>query len=740
MSEKQTRKVRVLNVVLACMVAWALVAVVNPHRAAAASTYYVAINGNDGNPGTEAAPWRTIQKAANTMTAGDTVVVQPGDYGERVLMTRSGGSGLPITFVANGSVSMTGFTIGASYITVRGFYIANTPNTNYDNGFGIYVKGSYNIIESNHIYYALRGGVTLDAVVGNYGTTTNNIVRNNRLERNGMLGIDCRGANNLIEGNEIWGTIQYHPLWPEPVPTWVDADGIHFHGSGHTIRKNYIHDITFTDPLNVDPHIDCFQSFGGSYHEPGRDMVIEQNFCDIPEAGPNADANTQGFMMSGGGSNVVIRNNVVLAYRILNSNDSTGLQIMHNTFVSSLAFTQNWPEGIVLQTSPNATVQNNIFVDISAVGLPYIEAKDTTSQQGLNAGSNVVWMSDGRTPAGSPYPNDLWGVNPRFTDRTNDNYRLLADSPAINSGLALPQVAVDYEDVPRPMGTGWDRGAFEAAMQAATSTPTVMPPTNTPTATVVPPTNTPTQTAVPPTATAIPPTAVPTATPVPPTSTPTATSVPPTNTPTKTAVPPTNTPTATAVPPTSTPTAVPPTLVPPTATPAQASSGYKAPSAHAAVSVNSGDNNGFQSGASNAYRLDNSFAVDSWSGTGTSTDYTSPQKDRHTYYAFALGVPAGASVKGFQVRLDAKADSTSKSPKMYVELSGDGGKTWTVAKATGILSRSRTTYILGSDLDTWGRSWTANEANNLWIRITQVASTTLRTFSLDYVAVQVTYQ
>src|SRR2546430_6204833 len=38
------------------------------------ATYYVAPTGSDSNPGTSAAPWRTIQKAANTLNGGDTVI------------------------------------------------------------------------------------------------------------------------------------------------------------------------------------------------------------------------------------------------------------------------------------------------------------------------------------------------------------------------------------------------------------------------------------------------------------------------------------------------------------------------------------------------------------------------------------------------------------------------------------------------------------------------------------------
>jgi Protein of unknown function (DUF1565) len=42
------------------------------------SSFYVATAGNDSNPGTKAAPWRTIQHAADTAHAGSTVYVRGG--------------------------------------------------------------------------------------------------------------------------------------------------------------------------------------------------------------------------------------------------------------------------------------------------------------------------------------------------------------------------------------------------------------------------------------------------------------------------------------------------------------------------------------------------------------------------------------------------------------------------------------------------------------------------------------
>ena len=53
----------------------------NEHVLAVQGTiYYVAPDGNDSNPGTESLPWRTIQKAANNMVAGDTVFIRAWTY------------------------------------------------------------------------------------------------------------------------------------------------------------------------------------------------------------------------------------------------------------------------------------------------------------------------------------------------------------------------------------------------------------------------------------------------------------------------------------------------------------------------------------------------------------------------------------------------------------------------------------------------------------------------------------
>jgi hypothetical protein len=104
-------------------------------------TYYVSTTGSDTNAGTLAAPWRTIQHAANSVHAGDTVQVMGGTYNEIVTMTTSGNATAGyITFtnypgqtpivdgtglVAGGQTGLFSLEGTFNYIIIRGFEIRN---------------------------------------------------------------------------------------------------------------------------------------------------------------------------------------------------------------------------------------------------------------------------------------------------------------------------------------------------------------------------------------------------------------------------------------------------------------------------------------------------------------------------------------------------------------------------------------------------------------------------------------
>lgn len=172
------------------------------------------------------------------------------------------------------------------------------------------------------------------------------------------------------------------------------------------------------------------------------------------------------------------------------------------------------------------------------------------------------------------------------------------------------------------------------------------------------------------------------------------------------------------------------------------STGRLSPTANAAQTSSAGDNNGYESNAANAHADDGVFAVDNNSGTNNNTSCTNNGKDKHLYRDYGFSVPAGATISGIQVRLDARADSTSGSPRICVQLSWNGGSSWTSAKTTTTLTTSEATYLLGGATDTWGRTWSdTNFTNaNFRVRIINIASSTARDFSLDWAAVEVFYQ
>ena len=170
-------------------------------------------------------------------------------------------------------------------------------------------------------------------------------------------------------------------------------------------------------------------------------------------------------------------------------------------------------------------------------------------------------------------------------------------------------------------------------------------------------------------------------------------------------------------------------------------SAFNNPTANSAETSSAGDNNGYESNPTRAYLNDGSFAVDYNSGSNTGTNCTGNDKDKHRFYNYGFSIPTGATIDGIEMNIVARADSTTGSPKICVQLSWDGGSTWTSAKSTNNLTTSSEVYSLGGSADTWGRTWSdANFSDaNFRVRVIDVASSTSRDFSLDWVGVKVHY-
>lgn len=167
----------------------------------------------------------------------------------------------------------------------------------------------------------------------------------------------------------------------------------------------------------------------------------------------------------------------------------------------------------------------------------------------------------------------------------------------------------------------------------------------------------------------------------------------------------------------------------------------------AADTSGAGDNNGYETNPSRACADDALFAVDTNSGSGGtqscgSGSIPAAAKDRHKFYGFALGIPSVVtSIDGISVRADLKLDAISGTHNLCAQLSWNSGVSWTTIKAMPVTAAGETTYTFGSTSDTWGRGWTSAQLSgtNFRVRIIDASTASGRDFSLDYVAVSVTY-
>jgi len=156
-----------------------------------------------------------------------------------------------------------------------------------------------------------------------------------------------------------------------------------------------------------------------------------------------------------------------------------------------------------------------------------------------------------------------------------------------------------------------------------------------------------------------------------------------------------------------------------------------------------GNGNGYESAPNNACATDGSVATDASTGSaGRSASCTNAANDRHRFWGYAFGLPGTVtSIDGITVRADVGMNNNGGTSNVCVELSWDGGTTWTTAKSVSLTATAVTTYTLGSAADTWGRTWTAVHLSttNFRVRVTDATNQPNKDYRLDYVAVTVNY-
>ena len=479
------------------------------------ASYYVATTGNDSNSGTQSAPWKTIQHAADTAHAGSTVYARAGTYEELVRINVSGNpnDGF-ITFRSyRGEIAVldaTRFTPedrqgvltiqNQSYVRIEGFEIRNfrtaehrlapmginvigsgshielLNNNVHDiqqtfpgrdrpgsggNGFGIAVYGTNAttpitelIIDGNEVHH-LKTGSSESLVVN--GNVTNFRITHNTVHDNNNIGIDVIGFERTA---------------PDPA---VDQarDGV--------VSHNLVYNIT----SRGNPAYGNDQSSDGIYVDGGTRILIEQNTLHdvdfgIELASEHKDRAT---------SYIIARNNLIyhchtagvsiggyapdrghtehsnVINNTLYENDtsSTGSgefqmqwNMSDNVFANNIVYAGphcliSVTKTEVNKSQPQALIDHNLYY--CAAGA---EASTWAEVSGTITGFNNYVQSTG---------NDQHSrfLDPHFVDAAAHNFHLQSGSPALAAGT-IDELAVgelDLDGSPRVSSGKINLGCYQ---------------------------------------------------------------------------------------------------------------------------------------------------------------------------------------------------------------------------------------------------------------------------------------
>jgi hypothetical protein len=479
------------------------------------SAYYVSTAGSDSNPGTQTAPWRTVQHAADTARAGGTVNVRGGVYEELVRINASGdASDGYLTFRSYPGETATldagHFTPAGrsgiltihnqSYVRIEGLEIRNFRTAEHrlaplgisvtgagshiellknnvhhieqdfdgrdapgrgGNGFGIAVYGTDAktpitdlIIDGNEVHH-LKTGSSESLVVN--GNVTNFRITHNVVHDNNNIGIDIIGFERTA---------------PDPA---VDQarDGV--------VSGNLVYNIT----SRGNPAYRNDESSDGIYVDGGTRILIEQNVIHNVDFGIELASEHQNRATS----YITARNNLIyhchtagvsiggyapergrtdhctVVNNTLYENDTSAtgsgeLQMQwnmaDNIFENNIVYAG--PRCLLVlnksqvdKSQPPATIDHNLYHCVSG---PQASTR-------VGASATVTGFDKYVESTGNDRHSRF--SDPRFVDPAKNDFHLRADSPALAAGTTegVPVGELDLEGSPRVKSGKIDIGCYQ---------------------------------------------------------------------------------------------------------------------------------------------------------------------------------------------------------------------------------------------------------------------------------------
>lgn len=416
-----------------------------------AAEYFVSPSGDDANPGSREAPWRTIQKAAEAMEPGDTVRIGAGVYRETVRTVRAGrpdggaivfaaaGDGIPVLDGA-GIDAETGFAIEHDHIKLSGLEIRNWAGT------GIWIAGAGHVtIEDCEVHEVTYG-------IGAADGAHDFLLRKVRVHRFDLYGFDASPSGGKDCANGTFEDCVAHTgRDPEQ-----NVDGFALgHGDQHGFRFVRCETYEVFDGFDISSRDTTMEKcsahdcWNGGY-KLWQDGIVLRNCL----AYDNRETNVELDWDESPGTATLVNCTFVGAgtFNVWVENSGDSLRMFNCILASGenigLAFEQ---PGI-----KNYRGDHNIFHNDNPERAVVVAYEDEYSLARVAGGA---W-----TQASGQDRHSLVVEDPEtglFVNRRGGDLRLRPESAAIDTGTSENAPHDDFAGTARPNGAGIDIGAFE---------------------------------------------------------------------------------------------------------------------------------------------------------------------------------------------------------------------------------------------------------------------------------------
>jgi len=325
---------------------------------ATGNTYYISPNGNDSNPGTQAEPFQTFDKAFNTIQAGDALYLLSGSYGSILLRIQEGYTNVygtswsnPLIIAAAPGASVTTYSVG--------------------------VTG-----DSHH--YIIFDGLIIDPQGNSTGFYVSNGAGHIRLQNSEVRNGDGQGILTPEEGvgyNEFVN-LDVHSngftLANDPETNATGHFGRHFHGIYNSAGNTLIENSRIYNNTGYGIH-----NYRGA---PGNDNNVARNNI-VYNNGVTEDGTSFGILLTNGSNNQAY-DNIVYGNSggIEISTSCTNCVVDGNTIYNNNR-TQGYTYAGTTIRGTNSTVQNNTIYD--HVGSPIHDVGT-----GTTFGGNICDVAD----------------------------------------------------------------------------------------------------------------------------------------------------------------------------------------------------------------------------------------------------------------------------------------------------------------------------------------------------------